>query len=193
MPIELRAIRAFPKAQSPIANSISAAAPTLLIDAISREAKSVVIIFMCRTPVVCSADDTTNATAAAHSGSRFQIDDVVGYFAQKEAGGLANEPTAAAASMAAGRFPRKQGLLALNTPRIARERPVVPHHAVTRYGDREVVGGAGTGNRAYGVGRTDPLRDFRVGDSLADRDLLERLPHPPLERGAADVKRQIET
>ena len=85
-----------------------------------------------------------------------------------------------------------QGLLALNTPRVARERSVVSHHPVTRYGDREVVCGAGAGNRAHGVGRTDPLRDFRVGGGSADRDLLERLPHPPLERSAADVKRQIE-
>lgn len=57
-----------------------------------------------------------------------------------------------------------------------------------------MVRGAGAGNRAYGVGRADPLRDFRVGDGLTDLDLLERLPHPPLEPGAADdVERQIET
>ena len=90
-------------------------------------------------------------------------------------------------------FSVDQGLLALNPPRIARQRSVVPHHAVTRYGDREVVRGAGTGNRTYGSGRTNSLRDFCVGNCLADRDLLERLPHPPLEGSAADVKRQIET
>src|SRR5258708_12720356 len=98
-----------------------------------------------------------------------------------------------AALKAAGRLPRKQGLLALDTPRVARERPVVPHHPVTRDGDREVVRGAGAGNRAHCVGRADPLRDFRVGDGLTDPDPLDPPPHPPLERGAADVERQIET
>ena len=101
--------------------------------------------------------------------------------------------TVSAALKAAGRLARKQGLLALNTPRVAGERPVVPHNPVTRDGDREVIRGAGAGNRAHCVGRADPPGDFRVGDSLTDRDPLECLPHPPLERGAADVKRQIET
>ena len=57
---------------------------------------------------------------------------------------------------------------------------------------QQALGGARAGNRAHCVGRADPSRDFRVGDGLTNRDPLERLPHPPLERGAADVKRQIE-
>src|ERR1700681_4739534 len=190
-PIWLRATRTFPRAQSPIANSISSAA-ALLIDAISRATKSLTIRFIGLTPVVCSTDDTTNATSVAHSDFRLRIGDV-GHFAQKIAGWIANAPSVPTALKAAGRLPRKQGLLALNTPRVARERPVVPHHPVTRNGDREVVRGAGAGNRTHCVGRTDASRDFRVGDGLTDRHPLERLPHPPLERGAADVKRQIET
>jgi hypothetical protein len=105
MPAGLRATRTFPKAQSPITNSISGAAPTLVSDAVSRETKSVVIRFMCPTPVVCSADDTTNATAAAHSGPRFQIDNVVDCFAQREAAGLAYEPVADRIINGCGRLP----------------------------------------------------------------------------------------
>jgi hypothetical protein len=70
---------------------------------------------------------------------------------------------------ASRRLARKQGLLALNTPRVAGERPVVPHNPVTRDGDREVIRGAGAGNRAHSVGSADPSGDFRVGDSLTDR------------------------
>src|SRR5258708_23972096 len=94
--------------------------------------------------------------------------------------------------MASGRFPCKQGLLALHTPRIARERAVVPHHAVTRNSDRQVVCGAGAGDGTDRFGRTDLLRDLRVGDGLTNRDVLERLPHTPLEGGAAHIERQIE-
>src|SRR6202011_6262946 len=97
-------------------------------------------------------------------------------------GGVRTRRAVPAAQRAGGRLARKQGLLALNTPRVAGERPVVPHNPVTRDGDREVIRGAGAGNRTHRVGRADPLRDFRIGDGLADRDLLERLPHPPLER-----------
>src|ERR1700738_5460396 len=107
-------------------------------------------------------------------------------------GRLRTRQTVSAALKAAGRLARKQGLLALTPPRVPRERPVVPHNPVTRDGDREVVRGAGAGNRTHRVGRADPSGDFRVGDSLTDRDPLECLPRPPTERGAADVKRQIE-
>jgi hypothetical protein len=67
--------------QSPTTNSISCAA-TLLIDAVSRDARSVTIRFIGLTPVVYPADDTTNATALAHSDFRLHIEDV-GCVAQK--------------------------------------------------------------------------------------------------------------
>src|SRR3984893_17183123 len=102
-PIGLRATRTFPRALSPITNPISWAAP-LLIDAVSREARSVTIRFIGLTPVVCSADDTTNATAVAHSGFRLRIDDV-NYLAQKVAGWIANAPTGARNIKGCGRPP----------------------------------------------------------------------------------------
>src|SRR3984957_7707179 len=80
-PIGLRATRTFPRAQSPTTNSISCAAP-LVIDAVSRGASSATINFIGLTPVVYPADDTTNATALAHSDFRLHIEDAT-YVAQK--------------------------------------------------------------------------------------------------------------
>src|SRR6202011_3667999 len=92
-PIGLRATRTFPRAQSPITNSIWCAA-ALLIDAVSRDARSVTIRFIGLTPAVCSADDTTSTTAVAHSGFRLHIGDV-SYFGQKVAEWIANAPNSA--------------------------------------------------------------------------------------------------
>src|ERR1700724_3600671 len=80
-PIGLRATRTFPRPQSPTTNSISCAAP-LVIDAVSRGASSATINFIGLTPVVYPADDTTNATALAHSDFRLHIEDAT-YVAQK--------------------------------------------------------------------------------------------------------------
>ena len=59
-------------------------------------------------------------------------------------------------------------------------------------GDRERVGGAGLRHRARRLRRADRAGDFGVGRGRARRDGAQRLPDPLLERGAADVERQVE-
>jgi hypothetical protein len=64
---------------------------------------------------------------------------------------------------------------------------------MTGYGDREIIGRAGTRYGTHSLGRTDSLRDFHVGNRLADRNFLQRLPDTSLEGRAADVEGQIES
>jgi len=64
---------------------------------------------------------------------------------------------------------------------------------MTGYNDCEVIGRAGARNGTHSPGRTDPLRDFRVRNRLADRDFLQHLPHATLEGRAADIEREIKS
>ena len=59
-------------------------------------------------------------------------------------------------------------------------------------GDGEIVRRTRAGDRAYRFRRADASSDFCVGHLLSDGNLLERLPHAPLEGRAADVERKIQ-
>src|SRR5215470_3212183 len=59
-------------------------------------------------------------------------------------------------------------------------------------GDCEIVRRTGAGNGAHRLRRSDASSDFRVGNRLADGNLLERLPYTLLEGGAAHVERKVE-
>ena len=59
-------------------------------------------------------------------------------------------------------------------------------------GDGEIVRRARAGDGAHRLRRSDAPRDLGVGDRLADRNLLQRLPDTLLEGGAADVERKIQ-
>ena len=91
-----------------------------------------------------------------------------------------------------GGFPVEQKAPALDAPRISRERTVIADHAMAGNGDGEIVRRARAGDRAHRLRRPDAPRDFGVGHGLADGNLLQRLPHPLLEGGAADVERKIQ-
>jgi hypothetical protein len=60
-------------------------------------------------------------------------------------------------------------------------------------GDSEIVCGARAGDGARRFRRSDAPGDFGVGDSVAGRNVLERLPHALLEGCAADVEREMQS
>src|SRR5579871_5565998 len=64
------------------------------------------------------------------------------------------------------------------------------HHAVTRNHDRKEVRAARLANRARRA--AELLRELSVGQHDARWDVADRLPHAPLERGAALGERQLE-
>src|SRR6185437_156272 len=85
------------------------------------------------------------------------------------------------ASRLPGAFPVEQDAFPFDSPRISRKRTVDANHPVTGNGDREVVLGTRTGDRAHRFWRSDTPRDLGIRNGLADRNLLKRLPHTPLE------------
>ncbi len=64
---------------------------------------------------------------------------------------------------------------------------------MARDGDGQLVGRARAGHGPGCLRRANPASDLQVGDRLARRDFPKGLPHPLLERSAANVERQIET
>ncbi len=63
---------------------------------------------------------------------------------------------------------------------------------MTRNGDRDVVRGTSLRHRTHRLRRPDPLGDLAVACGRAGRDIADGGPYPLLERGAADVERQVE-
>ncbi|SRR5579871_1749491 len=63
---------------------------------------------------------------------------------------------------------------------------------MTGNGDSKIVRRARASDGAHSLRRSDAPGDLGVGDSVSEGDFLERLPHAPLERRAADVEREIE-
>jgi hypothetical protein len=59
-------------------------------------------------------------------------------------------------------------------------------------GDSEIVRRACASDGTHGFRQPDASSDFGVGDSLPDGNLLELLPHTPLERRTAEVERKIQ-
>src|ERR1051325_3793477 len=89
-------------------------------------------------------------------------------------------------------LPLEQGLLAVGSPAIAPEVAVRADDAVAGNHERRRVRRAGARDRPGRGRHADASRDVRVGPRLPERNLPELLPHTPLERGRADVERQIE-
>src|SRR5690606_38068414 len=89
------------------------------------------------------------------------------------------------------RFTTQQDPLAFHPPAIAGQVAIAPHHPVAGNRHRERIGGAGTRHGADRARHADPLGHRRVAAGLADRNLLQRLPDPLLERGAPDIERQV--
>src|SRR4051812_11257823 len=96
-------------------------------------------------------------------------------------------------SFTEGRLPIEQQALAFHAPGVAGQRAVIPHNPMAGDRHREIVCGTGAGDGPNRLGRADPAGDLSVGNGVTDRDLLERLPNPLLERGATHIERQIET
>ena len=59
--------------------------------------------------------------------------------------------------------------------------------------DSKLVCGASGGDRAHGPGGADASRQFGIGDSRADGNFLQRLPHTALESRTTNIEWEIET
>src|SRR6185437_5603511 len=87
---------------------------------------------------------------------------------------------------------REQRALPLHAPSIARERAIGSYHAVTRNGDRDVVGRACLRDGTSRFGSTDAPGDFCIAHSCTGRDLAQCLPHTMLKRRSTYVEWKIE-
>ena len=73
-------------------------------------------------------------------------------------------------------FQRKQPVLPLRTPTIARKSPITSYGKMTRDGDRDGIADAGSGHSASGRRLADRTRNLLIGMCLSVRNLLQRLP-----------------
>lgn len=87
-------------------------------------------------------------------------------------------------------FPAQQFALACHAPGVAGQVAVAPHHAVAGHRHRQWIARACAGHGAARAGRADARCDIGIRGGLSSRNLLQRLPYPLLEGGAADIQRQ---
>ncbi len=83
----------------------------------------------------------------------------------------------------------EQAALAFHAPGVAGKRAVIPHHAMTWNGDRQVIGRASARHGPDRLGRADTASDLGVGYGPADRDFLQGSPNPLLESRATYIER----
>src|SRR3984957_7839759 len=75
----------------------------------------------------------------------------------------------------------EQPLLPIQPPRVAAQRAIFADHAMAWDDDAERIFPIRAACGAHGPGRSDPSRQFRIADGLAERNLRQLRPHFLLE------------
>src|SRR6266566_93727 len=85
----------------------------------------------------------------------------------------------------------EQGCLALHAPAISRQASILLHHAMARDHQRNWIGSACVGHRAYRFRTADGLGDFSITARFSGWDAPESVPHQLLKRRALNVQRDV--